>query len=113
MVNLATEASGPSEADVLRQAFLKCLESIEYFLGLHPNSPPYTEPEMSRIKADCCRELMKHPAALHLVDDLQWRRAVRRFRELNLPPCPMDQLDLVPHFTAVELSHARTIVQEG
>ena len=105
----------PTEADVLRAAFIRCLESVEYFSGQQPEcSPHVADDDMARIKGEICRQLLRHPEAAALADDLVWRLAVKCFRELNVSPPPLDtNPDAVPHFTAVELSDARKRLMTG
>jgi len=94
----------------LRAAFLHSLKSVEYHLGKHPESPPWrVDEETARVMAAVCRKLLGHPEALALVDDLAWRRAIKRFRSLAVAPPPLDtNPDLVPYFVFRELHWARS-----
>jgi hypothetical protein len=100
---------------VLRQAFTKCIESIEYWLGQGDGAPICPDPEMARIKAEVARELLKHPSAIDCMDNLSFRRLVKRFRELelNVGKASLDQREVVEHWTRVELNQAQNTVRRN
>src|SRR5712692_1601739 len=112
MVNIATAATENAiEANVLKTAFLHTLKSVEYHLGLHPDSPAWrVDEETARVMAAVCRKLLHHPEAPALADDLGWRRGLKRFRQLAVAPPPLDQREAVEHWAGVELRQARKAI---
>jgi hypothetical protein len=98
------------DSAVLKAAFCRCVESVEYFVGRLPGFAIVPDWDMARIKADVGRALMRHPAMLDLADDLDYRRAQRKFRALNVGPAALDQREVVEHYTKVALAEARQAV---
>ena len=87
---------------VLRQAFERCVDSIEYFISTE-------DMQMVSLKIEVAKQLLHLPAVPSLALDLTFQRAIRRFRVASrgVPAAALDQGDIVTHFVANALAEAK------
>jgi len=87
---------------VLRQAFERCVDSIEYFISTE-------DMQMVSLKIEVAKQLLHLPAVPSLALDLTFQRAIRRFRALSIgvPVASLDQREVIEHGVQNALAEAR------